>query len=343
MATKYLSKTFKYGALIQTNWATPIAASAAFQTINYDTGVVGFDPDVRVELYNTSGQSGVHKEFERVHVDGRSGLPKISFSGIADVKGIGVHLGQALLAVSQGAASAFTKTITCAGLTGAVDFNGGDAPVFTVAMDNKASSDDGIILENAIIENITVSFDFLANGLARLGQISGNWIGNEMNFEQTTNGTWLNPTMTPLNDTDLYTISTFTVDGDNWSALNIRRFTFSVANNVTTNSATTAGKANNYDIAPVYTSTISLDYNSLTEKALKDFQDGATVVATIDSSLGGGVLGDFTIACTGGILQSPPFSYNREFAAIELKVLWHSTAAATPATITVTDFIDWGY
>ena len=343
MATKYLAKTFKYGALAQTNWATPQAAGANFISVNYDGGVTVFDPDINVELYNTVGQNGIHKEFERVKVDGRSGLPKVNFSGVADIKSTGIHLGQALLAVSQGAASAFTKTITAAGLTGTVDFNGNDVTLFTIAMDDKASADDGIVLENAIIENVTISFDFLANGLARLGQISGNWVGNEMNFEQTTNGTWTNPSMTPLNNTDLYTMTAFTVDGQDWTSQNIRAYSFSVANNVTSGSATTAGKANNYDIAPVYTSKISLDYNATTEKVLKDFQDGATVVATIDSSLGGGTIGNLTIACTGGIMQSQPFSYNREFASVELDILWHSTAAATPATITVTDFIDWGY
>jgi hypothetical protein len=344
MATKYLAKTFKYGALVQTNWATPIAESGAFRTIPYNAGVTVFDPDVKVESHNTSGQNGVHKEFERVYVDGRSGLSKVNFSMPADITTIAPHLGQALLSVSQAGAATYTKTITSGGLTGTIDFNGDDTKLFTVAMEETTeAANNGIVLENAIIENLNLSWDFLANGTARLMQVDGNWIGNEMNFNQNTSGTWVANTFAPMGNTDLFSMSTFTVDGVNWAAQNIRKFTFNVANNVTSSAATTAGKPNNYDVAPVYKSTIIMDFNLTTEEALADFQSGDTVVATLDSSISGGSDGDLTIACTGGILQKQPFIYNGEFAGIELDVLWHSTAAATPVTITLTDSIDWGY
>ena len=262
----------------------------------------------------------------------------------ADVRTIAPHLGQALLAVSQGGASAFTKTITSGGLTGTIDFNGDDTKLFTVAMDDIASTDDGIILENAIIGNLNLSWDFLANGTARLLQMEGNWVGNEMNFEQTiTSGNWTTTTFVPMSDTDTYTLTTFTVDGVDLTGENVRRFTFNVANNVTTDAVTAVGKANNFDISPIYTSTLLLDYNGTTEKILKDFQDGATVTATIDSSIGGGSDGNFNIILVGGILQKQPFAYNAEFAAIELDVMWHSVSAATPVTIILTDTIDWGY
>ena len=125
--------------------------------------------------------------------------------------------------------------------------------------------------------------------------------------------------------------------------MNIRRFTFNVANNVTTNASTTAGKANNYDIAPVYTSKIILDYNDTTDYAATTLQTGGAVVFTLDSNIAGGSDGDFTIACPSGVLQSNPHTYNGDFAGIELDVLWDSAAAATPITITFTDSIDWGY
>ncbi len=344
MATKYLAKTYKYGALVQTNWATPNTREANFKTIPYNAGVTVFEPDVKVESYNTTGQNGIHKEFERVKVDARSGLPKVNFSMPADVETLAPHLGQALLAVTQGAATTFVKTITCAGLTGTVDFNGDDVSLFTICCDDQASVDDGIILENAIIDSLNLSIDFNAEGLGRLLNINGVWVGNEMNFEQTIEtGTWVDTTLVPMGDTDLFSFSTFTVDGANWAAQNIRRFTFNVANNVRSDSATTAGKANNYDITPVYTSTIILDYNATTETALKDFQDGKTIVATLDSSIGAATKGNLTITCTGGILQKQPFIYNGDFAGIELDVLWHSTAAATPVSISFTDDEDWGY
>ena len=342
MATKFLSKTFNYGLLIQTNWATPQAAGAAFKTIPYNAGATVFDPDVNVGSFNTSGQSGIHKEIERVHVDGRSGLPRVNFSMPADVKTLAPHLAGALFTVVEGGGSPFTKTITSGGLTGTIDFNGDDTKLHTIAMDNKASADDGIILENSIIGDLNISWDFLANGTARLMQIEGNWVGNEMNFEQTTDGTWSTTTFTPMGDADVFVMGTFTVDGVNFAAQNVRRFTFNVANNVTTNSATTAGKPNQFDIAPVYTSTVILDYNPTTEKVLKDFQDGATVVMTIVNDLTAAD-GFFSLTGNGGILQKQPFTYNGEFAGIELDILWYSTSAATPISISFIDTIDWGY
>ena len=349
MATKFLSKVVDYGLLVQANWATPAAASAAFKTIPYNAGVTVFEPDVRVGSFNTTGQVGIHKEKERVHVDARSGLPKVNFSMPADVKTLLPHLAGALHNVSQGAPTAYDKTINCGGLTSPIDFNGNDFKVFTIALSNTSSGgsgsgDDGMILENAIIENLTLTWDFLADGTARLMQMSGNWIGNKMNFEQNVaSSNWSTTTFTPMGNTDLMSLTTFTVDTQPWSSLNVRRFTFNVANNVTADSATTAGKANNYDTAPVYTSQILMDYNPTTEKAMKDFQDGATVVATIASSIVSGADGAFSIACTGGVLQRQPFAYNGEFVAVELDVLWHSTAGATPLTMTLTDSIDWGY
>ena len=344
MATKYLAKTYKYGLLVQANWATPQTREAAYKTIPYNAGVTVFDPDVKVGTFNTTGQSGIHKEIERVHVDARSGLPKVNFSMPADVKTLAPHLAGALFTVSEGASTPWTKVITAGGQTGTIDFNGDDTKLHTICCDDQASVDDGIILENAIIENLNLSWDFLANGTARLMQISGNWIGNEMNFEQTIEtGTWTTTTFTPMGDTDLFALATFTVDSEGWTGENVRRFTFNIANNVTTDSATTAGKANNYDISPVYTSTIILDYNATTELALKDFQDGATVAISLNSSITIGVDGDFILTASNGILQRQPFIYNGDFAGIELDILWHSASAGTPVTMTLTDTINWNY
>jgi len=343
MATKYLAKTFNYGLLIQANWATPQLPGANYKTVAYNAGVTVFEPDAKVEMHNTSSQNGIHREFERIYVDGRSGLPKVNFSMPADVTTLAPHLGAALFGVTEGGASDYTKTIAALGLTGTIDFNGDDTEVYTIAMDNKASADDGIVLENAIIENLELSWDFNANGTARLVQVSGAWVGNEMNFEQTTDGTWTTTTFNPMGNTDLYSLSTLTSDAVDLSGMTVRGFTFNVANNVTTNASTTAGKPNNYDVAPVYTSRILLDYNATTEKILKDFQDGATITATIGSSLGSGNTGHLSLTCVNGILQKQPFAYNGEFAAIELDVMWHSATAGTPVTAVITDAINWGY
>jgi len=352
MATKYLAKTKTYGLLLQTNWATVQAAGAAFKIIPYNAGVSIPDPDISVGTYNTTGQYGLHKEVERFKVDARSGLPKINFAMTADLESVAPHFAGALFGMTEVAAGSYQKQSIAKGLAGTIDFNGNATKVYTIAIDDSASADDGIILENAIIDNLTIDFDFLANGIGRFAQLSGTWVGNEMNFEQTTNGTWVATdggakstlTTTPLNDTDAYSFTVLTSGGVDWSGQNVRKFSLNIANNVTSNAATTAGKANNYDVSPVYTSTIILDYNATTEKVLKDFQDGATITTTLDNTTyAAGTTGDFTIALTGGKLTKPPFIYNGDFAGVQLDVLWHSTAGATPVTISLTDNIQWGY
>ena len=352
MATKYLAKTMTYGLLLQANWATVQAAGAAYKIIPYNAGVSIPDPDISVGLYNTTGQNGLHKEVERFFVDGRSGLPKINFAMTADLESIAPHFAGALFGMTEVASGSYQKQAVALGLTATIDFVANATKVYTIAIDNSASADDGIILENAIIDNLTIDFDFLANGIGRFAQLSGTWVGNEMNFEQTTGGTWVatdggaKSTLitTPLNDADAFAFTVLGSDSEDWSGEAVRSFSLNIANNVTSNVATTAGKANNYDVSPVYTSKIVLDYNSTTEKVLKDFQDGATILATLDNTTrAAGTTKDFTIACTGGKLMKSPFIYNGEFAGVELDVVWHSTAAATPITITLTDGIQWGY
>jgi len=340
---KFLSKTFDYGVFLQTNWATPGTNTSNYDVIPYNAGVTIFDPDVRPELFNTSGQAGIHKEFERVFVDGKSGLPSVSFSMPADLHTIAPHLVGALFTATEEASSPFTKLITCGGIAGVIDFNGNDAKLHTIAMNEKASVDDMIILGNAIIGNLNLTWDFNSTGVARLLQMDGNWVGNEMTFEQNPSGTWSTTTLVPMGNTDVYTLDVLTADGVDLTAHNVRRFTFNVANNVRGDTATTSGKSEQFDVSPVYTSKIFMDYNPTTEKILKDFQDGATITARINSSISAGSTGDLRINCTGGILQKQPFGYSTDFAAIEMDVMWHSVSAATPITINLSDDEDWGY
>ncbi len=156
-------------------------------------------------------------------------------------------------------------------------------------------------------------------------------------------GTTVTTTLTPYNNAETYSFSTFTVDGVDWSAEPFRGFTFSVNNNVTANNKGASGKPGQYDVKPEYTSTILMDYNPVTEKALADFQAGVSVVATIASSTTPTSDGGLSIACVKGRLMSPPFEYNEEFDAIQLDVKWYANGASTPVTVVITDTLDWGY
>ena len=365
---KILSKTAEYGILLQdegatgatawkaagtigTSWADPALATANFRRVAYDAGSVTFDSNVTLDQYESSGQNGLHEEYAQAVVDGRSGLPTMSFSMPADKLTLAPHLAGALFGVTEDAGTPWSKSIACLGLTGAIDFSNNTAPLHTLSMTDKASADDGIILEDAIIEELNLEWDFNANGIARFVQMNGIWVGSELNFEQTMSGTTVDTVLTPYNRAESYSFATtFTVNSVDWKAEAIRRFTLNIKNNVTSNNKTTLGKAANYDVKPEYTSTIILDYNSVTEKVLNDFQDGTgtlnnpvIVAATLVSSTTATDDGGLSIAGVKGVLQSNPQIYNEEFMGVQLDIKWLADGASTPLTIIQTDTQDWGY
>ena len=363
MATKILSKTAEYGIIRQDpanaaadgfkaagndaskSWNDPGVAGTNYRRVPYNKDSVVFDPGVTIDQYQSSGQNGLHHENAQTLVDGRSGIKTMSFAMPMDKTTLAPHLVGALLPSTgfEAVGTPYTKTIPCGGLTGTIDFTANGTPLHTLSMTDIASADDGIILEDCIIGDLNLEWDFLAQGIARFGQMSGTWVGSEMNFEQTMTGTTVDTTLTPYNNAESYSLSTFTVDSVDWSSLPFRKFTFSVNNNVTYNDATTLGKPDQYDVMPEYRSTILLNYDSTTEKIRADFQAGALVVATFASSTSKSADGGLEIAATKGILQSQPVEYNGEFLGVMLDIRWEADGATTPVTITMSDTLDWGY
>ena len=325
---KILSKTMRVGVLRQTAWDSIAADSAAFKTMTYDAGVTIPDPNSQVGLFNQTAMNGLHRENERVYVDGKVGLKRINFRGIADVKTLAPHLAGALFVVTENVSTPFDKTITAGGLTSAIDFANNSGILHTVAIDMGASADDGIVLENAIIDNLTLEFDFLASGIARLGSISGEWVGSTMDFEQTLSGTWTTTTMTPLNDTETYTFTTFDAGVTDVKAELFRKYTLQINNNVTVSAATVDGIPLQYDISPVYSVIVDMDYNAVTEKMLTDVQQQATR-QNIDfgNSVSANNNGELAINTPYCISEDVGFVYNGDYNAISKTFGVYSEAA----------------
>ena len=335
---------FMAQGLLAVSWNDPGIETTNYRRIAYNDGSVAFDPVSTTDQYISTGQSGLHDEDAQFFMDSRSELPTMAFAMPGDQKTLTPHLVGALLgSVTESGTTPFAKTIVCGGLTGAIDFTNNAAELVTLSMTDKASADDGIILEDAIISELTLEWDFNASGTARLMQMSGTWIGSEMNFEQTMTGTTVKTTLAPYNNAESYSFTTFTVDGVDWSSEAFRSYTFTVNNNVTPNNKGANGKPGNYDIKPIYTSIILMDYNDVTEKLLADYQAGVSVVATIASSTSPTLDGGLDIACVKGRLMSQPFIYNEEFLAVQLDVKWFADGSSTPVTVRITDTLDWGY
>ena len=363
--TRILSKGAEYGIIRQpgsngaatafhcgggttAGWGNYPVVATDYRRVQYNKDSVLFDPAITIDQYESSGQNGIHDETAQVFVDKLSGLPTVTFAMPADQKTLAPHLVGALGAVSE-AVTPFAKTITCNGLTGPVDFTatgvGSDTwPLHAISTTDEGGdgAGEGKWVENCIIQDLTLEWDFNAQGVSRLMQMSGTWVGTEINLEQTMAGTTVDTALTPYNNTDGFSMTTFTVGGVGWTGQAIRRYSFTVNNNVTKDDATTAGRADQFNVAPEYTSQIILNYDSTTEKVMMDYQQGSGVVATIATS-SPSTDGGLSIAGVKGELMSPPEIYEGEYKGVQLDVKWYANGSATPITIIQTDTQEWGY
>ena len=239
MATKIHAKTENFGIIRQnvtsaaanaftaigntTNqWTNPGLAATNYRTIYLTPGSVVPDPNVQVDEYNLTSQLGLHKETTNNFVNSVSGLKRMPFTAIADRNTLAPFLIGALQASTDVATTPYQKTFVSGFKAGCIDFNTGAGYLHTLAGKQGASADDGWILENAIIDSLTLTWNFLQPGKGKLVGISGTWVGNEFNTEQTHSGTWVTTTLTPFNNSDTWSFSTFTVDSVDWSALCVK-------------------------------------------------------------------------------------------------------------------------
>ena len=340
---KVLSKSLKYGLLKQADWATPAGASADFKTQNWDRGVTIPDGDVFIDDANESGQYGIHKEAEQFIVDSKTGLPKMSFSGRASKAILADYFAAALQVVTEGATAPFDKAITCGGLSSPIDFAGDAGILYSVAIDN-TGTDDGIILENAILNTLKMTIDFNGQGKARNLLLDGEWVGNKLNYEQTLSGSWAaKPTSGYFNDTDTFSASVFTINGVDYKAECIKRFELEINNNVSTNCRTSAGKAGQFDISPVYTVRLYLNYSTVTEKIPNQYGQGGVVACTFLNNVTADADGELGFVIPRAYLTKEPMAYDGDFLAIEVEAEARSLAGASPITVNFTDGVDGGF
>lgn len=355
MSVKRLAKQESLGILKQTSWSSVPAANAAFKQMNWiDAGVLIPDPAVQIDQINSISQNGIHREYERFFIDGTSGLKTLPFSGIVDKVEMAPFLISALQVVSEDASTPFLKTITASGLTTPIDFYAGGGYIFTLALrQNGAAADDGVLMYNSIIDTLNIIWDLNQRGSARSVKYNGAWKSTQVLYEQSLSGSWTNTTAAEnfFNKTDgwgvTYSTANFTIDGVDYSAQPIRYVEFQVNNNVAVNNVSTGGIATQYDLSPQYKFIVRLNYNDVTEKILKDFQDGTDCTFTwTNDSAAARTDGKWALACTASNplkLMSQPKRYEGDFLGIELEMGCYSKAAATPIAIYYTDTIDGGY
>lgn len=359
---KVLGKTESIGIYQQpkaaNHWEDVGDNTKTYKTIQWlEAGVSIPDPDVSIDEFNSTSQNGIIANSERVFVDKTSGLPKIPFQGICDKTTLAAILAMALQTVTESGSSPYSKAFTSPTM---IDFANNEGFLFTVALKQGASADDVVLLQNALINNLNIVWDLTQRGTARLMNMNGTFVGNRMTFENNFSGApaWTNAT--PLqtgfysegkywtNDYDQDSI--FTVNNVNYASQCIRRVELQINNNVQKTCVSTGGVASNYVLSPEYKLLITLDYNSATEKILKDYTNGSLVqffwtndptkakadgsfALRIKTSLGG-----------EGRLQSMPKVYDGEYLGLNLDSKIYSIGTTGAAiNIDMVDSIKWGF
>ena len=362
MATKIHAKTENFGIIRQqtansaataflaagnataNQWTAPGLAATNYRTIFLTPGSVVPDPNVQVDEYNLTSQLGLHKEITNTFVNKVSGLKRMPFSAIADLNTLAPFLVGAMQAVTEADTTPYQKTITSAFKAGTVDFNSGSGCyLHTLAGKQGASADDGWILENAIIDTLTLTWNFTQPGKGKLVGVNGVWVGNEFNTDQTLSGTWATTTFTPFNNSDAWSFNTFDVGGVSWVAICVKSISLTINNNVTSNCATSDGKPNQYDVAPVYTWTISVDHTSVTEKVVGDYQAGENVDINFTTATASGSTGHFNLDMPKGIIISNPPGYDNNYKSHTITVEAKQGTTVSPLTIALADALDWTY
>lgn len=360
MSTKIHSKTVNYGIIRQnptsaaagafvnlggtTNqWTNPSTATTNFRNFYITPGSMIPDPNVVVDDLNYTSQLGLGKEVTNRFVNSTSGLKRLPFSMIADRNTLAPLLVGALQACVDDAGTPYEKTITDGFKAGTLNFNGGLGYLHSIACKNGASADDGWFMDNVITDSITLTWDFLQPGKGKLVSITGVLVGNALTTDVTHSGTWVATTPITINNSDTFSFNTFTVDSVDVSALCVKRMSWTWNNNVTSNCATSAGKANQYDVNPMCTWSIQMDHNSTTEKFLGDFQAGANVDIDFTNSIGTGTSGHFRIDMPYGRMKANPFGFDGDYLSETLEVEAEQNSTTSRCTVYLADTLAWDY
>lgn len=329
------------------HWAAPFDATAAFAMMPYYKGNTRVVSGAQMNEFNfATGGSGIMKEAVRRKLDANNALPSVPFQGVVSKQTLAAHLVAFFQAVTEAGTTPFAKVITPA--DSRLDFAANLGFLWTVATGtyDSGSAGDGTILENALLDTLTLTIDQNAKGTQRVAQIAGDWKGNEINYAQHFTGTWTDTfyaaTPTFLNDTDVFTVD-LTIDGNTFAGLTCwRKFTFNGNNNVSSDCFTTGGKAGNFIIAPTITYELTIPYTDATYVIRKACYNGGNVDLNIYNGAGTADA-QLNIDFPSGYLTKDPEDFDGDYHAFTLSVEVDKLSTGWANNVKFTDTIDGGY
>ena len=351
MAINQVARKQKIGIIQQSrvsnHWAAPADATAAFALMPYYVGQTRVNSGAQMNEFNfTTGNGGLMKEAVRRKLDANNSLPSVPFQGVVTKQTLAAHLVAFFQSVTEAGTTPYAKVLVPADTK--LDFAANAGYLWSIAVGtyDSGSAGDGVIVENALLNTLTLTIDQNAKGTQRVAQIAGEWVGNEINHAQHFTGMWTDTfyTATPtfLNDTDSFTVDLI-INGTTFSGITCwRKFTFNGNNNVSSDCFTTGGKANNYIIAPTINYELTLPYTDASYVIRKACYQGGNVDLNIYN--GTGTLdGGLNIDLPSGYLTRDPEDFDGDYHAFTLNVEVDEISTGWANTVKFTDTIDGGY
>ncbi len=339
-----IATAFKAAGSTANQFTNPVVVGTNFRTLLLTALTPMIDSGATVDNYNTTSQLGLSKEVSNFFIDSNSGLAKFSFSAIADKNNLVALLVSALQGVqSTDLGGSYESTITDGFKAGCIDFAAGGGYLFGMCEKIGASADDGTLLQYGIMDSLTMTFDFNAKGVGRLMGINGTMAFRSVAYDQTLSGTFVDLALSPFGNTELFSLTTFTSDSVDLSSVCVRRIEITIQNSVVSNCASTGGEANQYDVTPVITASVTVDHNTLTEKLRNDFKNGATVNIKLASSLTSTADGYFEIAMPVCKMTAEPMVYNGDFYGYTLPLEAYQNGSTSKVTAKIVSALAWAF
>lgn len=337
------SKRVKIGALKQADWATPQGASANYYTMNYDKDTSIIEPAVDVSDFDYTSGSSIHSEEGRMYVNEKTGLKTIAFNSVANINLLAIHLSAFFQNLTEAETTPYAKSVKPE--LDSPDFYNDEGILHSIAFSPLNAVDgniaDGQILENALLNTLTISYSPAGIGKDSLLKMNGEWIGRKVTPGQDFSGTWVAmPTTGLLSD---FGLTALTIGATDLANICLRNAEFSFNNNVTVDCISSDGYAKSYRIQPEMTATFDVPYNSTSMSVLASHKAGSNVAFTFANG-DPTQSGKFQIAVTKGVLMENPLVINADYYALRLVVKILKPSAADFSNIcSFADAKEWNY
>lgn len=342
---RILSKAAKLGILEQADWATPGTPTSTYEEVYVDSSSLNFNQDINISGFDLTSGVGLFPERARQYTDATSGLPKVKFTMPPTRRNLALFFAGALHKATEVTTTPYQKVITPLAETVVPDFytNAGTGTIaknphiFTLAL-----SQGGVghgLLKNAIVNNLTLKFDFNARGVPRLGSLDVEFVGTSWEIVNSFSGATFTATAQAF-----YNEATQCVVQEFGAVLNlggVKTFELNINNNTDSDVKTAGGVALDYKINPTITATATFANLAGTYEVANAFKDGSQIEFELIHGTTGNA-GYLKIYVLGRMTNNDFLGHSEGYEDITVTIQAEKASSGTDSlcTVTIADAID---